>query len=144
MKVLFEKKGPLAYVTINRPERLNACDGETYRMLTEVWHEFHDDPALRVGILTGAGERAFCVGTDVKANDFARLSEEPHNLPFSLLSATSPNRSSPRSMAMRMGGVWSKLFAVTSALQLSTRSLALATPGSGGCQQEEGRSDFLG
>lgn len=86
MKVLFEKKGPLAYVTINRPERLNACDGETYRMLTEVWHEFHDDPALRVGILTGAGERAFCVGTDVKANDFARLSEEPHNLPFSLLS----------------------------------------------------------
>ncbi len=86
MKVLFEKKGPLAYVTINRPERLNACDGETYRMLTEVWHEFRDDPALRVGILTGAGDRAFCVGTDVKANDFARLSEEPHNLPFSLLS----------------------------------------------------------
>jgi len=86
MKVLFEKKGPLAYVTINRPERLNACDGETYRMLTEVWREFRDDPALRVGILTGAGDRAFCVGTDVKANDFARLSEEPHNLPFSLLS----------------------------------------------------------
>ena len=86
MKVLFEKKGPLAYVTINRPERLNACDGETYRMLTEVWREFRDDPALRVGILTGAGDRAFCVGTDVKANDFARLSEEPQNLPFSLLS----------------------------------------------------------
>ncbi len=86
MKVLFEKKGPLAYVTINRPERLNACDGETYRLLTEVWREFRDDPALRVGILTGAGNRAFCVGTDVKANDFARLAEEPHTLPFSLLS----------------------------------------------------------
>jgi enoyl-CoA hydratase/carnithine racemase len=86
MKVLFEKKGPLAYVTINRPERLNACDGETYRMLTEVWREFRDDSVLRVGILTGAGERAFCVGTDVKAHDFARLSAEPHNLPFSLLS----------------------------------------------------------
>src|SRR3989475_12238669 len=86
MKVLFEKKAPIAYVTINRPERLNACDGETYRMLTEVWREFRDDSALRVGILTGAGERAFCVGTDVKAHDFARLSAEPHNLPFSLLS----------------------------------------------------------
>jgi enoyl-CoA hydratase/carnithine racemase len=86
MKVLFEKKGPLAYVTINRPERLNACDGETYRMLTAVWREFRDDPALRVGILTGVGERAFCVGTDVKAHDFARLSAEPHHLPFSLLS----------------------------------------------------------
>jgi enoyl-CoA hydratase/carnithine racemase len=86
MKVLFEKKGPLAYVTINRPERLNACDGETYRLLTAVWQEFGADPALRVGILTGAGDRAFCVGTDVKADDFPRLAEEPHNLPFSLLS----------------------------------------------------------
>src|SRR5262249_20653611 len=85
MKVLFEKKGPLAYVTINRPERLNACDGETYRRLTEVWREFRDDPALRVGILTGAGDRAFCVGTDVKADDFARLGAELHNLPFALL-----------------------------------------------------------
>ena len=63
MKVLFEKKGPLAYVTVNRPERLNACDFETYQLLTEVWSEFRDDPVLRVGILTGAGERAFCVGS---------------------------------------------------------------------------------
>ncbi len=86
MKVLFEKKGLVAYVTINRPERLNACDGETYRRLTEVWREFRDDPVLRVGILTGAGDRAFCVGTDVKAPDFARLSAQPHNLPFALLS----------------------------------------------------------
>jgi enoyl-CoA hydratase/carnithine racemase len=86
MKVLFEKKGPLAYVTINRPERLNACDGETYRLLTSVWREFRADPALRVGILTGAGERAFCVGTDVKADDFDQLSQEPQNLPFALLS----------------------------------------------------------
>src|SRR2546425_4294360 len=86
MKVLCEPKGPVAYVTINRPERLNACDGETYRRLTEVWGEFRADPALRVGILTGAGDRAFCVGTDVKAPDFARLSAEPHTLPFALLS----------------------------------------------------------
>ena len=86
MKVLFETKGPVAYVTINRPERLNACDGETYRRLTEVWREFRDDPVLRVGILTGAGDRAFCVGTDVKAPDCARLSAAPHTLPFALLS----------------------------------------------------------
>ena len=89
MKVLFEKRGPLAYVTINRPERLNACDGETYRRLTEVWREFRDDSGLRVGILTGAGERAFCVGTDVKADDFTRLAEGRDNLPFSLLAELS-------------------------------------------------------
>ena len=67
-KVLFEKKGPIAYVTINRPERLNACDFETYGLLAEIWREFHDDPALRVGILTGVGERAFSAGSDVKDN----------------------------------------------------------------------------
>jgi enoyl-CoA hydratase/carnithine racemase len=85
MKVLFAKKGPIAYVTINRPERLNACDSATFRMLTEVWREFGNDPALRVGILTGAGERAFCVGSDLKANNDQRSSEEPQNLPFPLL-----------------------------------------------------------
>ena len=48
MKVLFEKKGPVAYVTINRPERLNACDFEAYGMLADIWCEFRDDAALRV------------------------------------------------------------------------------------------------
>jgi enoyl-CoA hydratase/carnithine racemase len=81
MKVLFEKKGPIAYVTINRPERLNACDFETYGRLAEVWREFRDDPALRVGILTGSGERAFCV----KTNYVEKPAEEPQNKLFPLL-----------------------------------------------------------
>ncbi len=85
MKVLFEKKGPIAYVTINRPERLNACDFETYETLAQVWREFRDDPALRVGILTGAGERAFCAGSDVKSNYVERPKEEPQNILFPLL-----------------------------------------------------------
>jgi enoyl-CoA hydratase/carnithine racemase len=77
MKVLFEKKGLVAYVTINRPERRNACDGETSRRLTEVWGECRDDPALRVGILTGAGDRALCVGTDVKATSPPGSAQNP-------------------------------------------------------------------
>src|SRR5713226_2967795 len=72
VKVLFEKKGPIAYVTINRPERLNACDFETYGRLAQIWREFGEDPALRVAIFTGAGERAFCAGSDIKANYVAR------------------------------------------------------------------------
>lgn len=68
MKVLFEKDGPIARVTINRPERLNACDFETYNQLAEIWTEFRDDPKLLVAILTGAGERAFSAGSDVKSN----------------------------------------------------------------------------
>lgn len=79
-KVLFEKKRQIAYVTINRPERLNACDFETYNTLANVWTEFRDDPALRVGILTGAGERAFSAGSDVKANYVNRPKNENTNL----------------------------------------------------------------
>jgi len=67
-KVIFEKRGAIALVTINRPEVLNACDYETYGRLAEVWAEFRDDPSLRVGILTGTGNRAFSAGSDVKAN----------------------------------------------------------------------------
>ncbi|MFZ1886739.1 MAG: enoyl-CoA hydratase-related protein [Candidatus Binataceae bacterium] len=68
MKVIFDQDGPIARVTINRPERLNACDFETYNRLAEIWTEFRDDPKLLVAILTGAGERAFCAGSDVKSN----------------------------------------------------------------------------
>src|SRR5271163_2785576 len=82
MKILFDKHGPLAYVTINRPERLNACDQETYARLAEVWTEFQADAALRVAILTGAGEHAFCAGSDIKSNYVERPGEEPHNLLF--------------------------------------------------------------
>ncbi len=85
MKVLFEKKGPIAYVTINRPERLNACDFETYGRLADVWAEFRDDPTLRVGILTGSGERAFSAGSDVKTNYVEKPADEPQNKLFPLL-----------------------------------------------------------
>ena len=67
-KVLFEKTGALARVTINRPERLNACDFETYRLLGEAWREVNADGEIRVAILTGAGERAFCAGSDIKSD----------------------------------------------------------------------------
>jgi enoyl-CoA hydratase/carnithine racemase len=79
-KVIFEKKGGIAYVTINRPERLNACDYETYGMLAEIWREFRDDAALRVAILTGTGERAFSAGSDIKSNYVARPGERPENI----------------------------------------------------------------
>ena len=67
-EVLFEKSGPLARVTINRPERMNACDFETYRLLGEAWPEVDRDPEIRVAILTGAGERAFCAGSYIKSD----------------------------------------------------------------------------
>lgn len=64
-KVAVYKNDGVLEVKINRPEVLNACDGETYSKLAEAWEQLDRDPALRVGILSGEG-RAFCVGTDIK------------------------------------------------------------------------------
>lgn len=85
MKVIFEKKGPVAYVTINRPERLNACDFETYRRLTDIWCEFRDDSALRVAIFTGAGERAFCAGSDIKSNYVEKIGRDTARTPYPVM-----------------------------------------------------------
>lgn len=87
-KVQFDTRGAVAYVTINRPERLNACDFETYELLAGAWERFRDDPALRVAILSGAGGRAFCVGSDIKANyGEDRAATEPVNRLFPVLAS---------------------------------------------------------
>ena len=63
--LLFEKRGGIAYLTFNRPERRNAISPQMMLQLADAWLEFRDDPALRVAILTGAGSEAFCVGGDL-------------------------------------------------------------------------------
>ena len=67
MAIVYEKKGRIAYVTIDRPDALNAIDPETNDELTAAWNDFKDDPDVWVGIFTGAGEKAFCAGADLKA-----------------------------------------------------------------------------
>jgi enoyl-CoA hydratase len=54
---------------MNRPERMNALGGGLGEALNEMWLDFKDDPELRVAILTGAGDRAFSAGADLRAND---------------------------------------------------------------------------
>lgn len=67
MAILYEKRGRVAYITINRPEARNAIDLETGRELTEAWQDFRDDENLWIGVLTGAGEKAFSAGADLKS-----------------------------------------------------------------------------
>ncbi|MES2536956.1 MAG: enoyl-CoA hydratase-related protein [Pseudomonadota bacterium] len=57
----------IALITINRPERLNAMDAEHYQALSQAWITVRDDPAIRVAIVTGAGERSFTTGADIKS-----------------------------------------------------------------------------
>jgi len=64
-KVLYEKKNRIGYITLNRPDALNALDEEINNELWSVWVDFAKDESLDVGILTGAG-RAFCSGADLK------------------------------------------------------------------------------
>src|SRR3954466_10221474 len=63
--VLYEKKGAIAYVTINRPKVLNALNKATIAELTEVFEDARDDTAIRGVILTGAGDKAFAAGADI-------------------------------------------------------------------------------
>jgi enoyl-CoA hydratase/carnithine racemase len=64
--VLTERRGRVVYMTLNRPEVLNAINPALRAELTEAVRQFRDDPDLWVAILTGAGDRAFCVGWDLK------------------------------------------------------------------------------
>jgi len=62
---LYETKGPIAYVTVNRPEVLNALDSDTWGDLERAFEEALEDPGVRGVILTGAGEKAFIAGADI-------------------------------------------------------------------------------
>ncbi|WP_457099635.1 enoyl-CoA hydratase/isomerase family protein [Microbacterium sp. P5_E9] len=67
--VLLEVEGAVALVTIDRPAKLNSVTQEMSDRLVEVIEALNDDDAVRVVILTGAGERAFCAGSDIRTLD---------------------------------------------------------------------------
>ena len=65
--VLFDaRKDGIAIITLNRPEARNALGKEIREGLHAAWERFESDPALRVAILTGTGDKAFCAGGDLK------------------------------------------------------------------------------
>jgi enoyl-CoA hydratase/carnithine racemase len=57
--ILYEKKGAVAYVTLNRPKVLNALNQKTWENLRAAFEDAQDDTAIRGAILTGAGDKAF-------------------------------------------------------------------------------------
>jgi enoyl-CoA hydratase len=63
--VLYEKKGAIAYVTVNRPKVLNALNTPTWKDLRTAFEDARDDVAVRGVILTGAGDKAFIAGADI-------------------------------------------------------------------------------
>jgi len=71
--VLIEEDGPVRILTMNRPEALNAFDGELHHALPDALHEVSDDPRVRAVVLTGAG-RAFSAGGNI--DDFTAFAND--------------------------------------------------------------------
>ncbi len=79
---IYEKRGHVAEITINRPQALNALHPPSNQELVEIWQEVDRDPDIRVAILTGAGEKAFSAGFDLKWADEHGFGLEGGALPF--------------------------------------------------------------
>jgi enoyl-CoA hydratase len=87
VSVRYQRAGPVAVVTIDRPERRNAIDRATALALQKAWRDFEEDTGALVGVLTGAGG-VFCAGADLVALD---LVEEPEGwLGFARTTASKP------------------------------------------------------
>lgn len=63
--VEFKREGEIAIFTLNRPEKYNAVNPDMVQGLNHAMMNFMEDKALRIGIITGSGEKAFCSGADV-------------------------------------------------------------------------------
>lgn len=66
MTVDFDVSEHVATITINRPERMNAMDSDTYQALSDIWIRVRDDDDIRSAVVTGAGQKSFSAGADLK------------------------------------------------------------------------------
>jgi enoyl-CoA hydratase len=74
--VLFEQRGRVAILTLNRPEALNAMTPQLLDLLEAHLERIEQDPEIRAVVITGSGEKAFCVGADLKARQQEFAAEE--------------------------------------------------------------------
>ena len=83
----------IAVITINRPEQSNCLNREVREGLFAAWEWFENDPAMRIAILTGAGEKSFCAGGDLKEMVDTGMAVPPRDfipLPYDNLELTKP------------------------------------------------------
>jgi enoyl-CoA hydratase/carnithine racemase len=73
--IIYAKKDRIAYITLNRPRVLNALSGQLNRELHSALLDFRDDPEVWVSIISGAGDRAFSSGHDLKEDTVAGFEE---------------------------------------------------------------------
>lgn len=76
--VRYEVEDGIAIITINRPDQRNSLSRGVREGLRRAWKQFDEDPGAKVSILTGAGDRAFCAGMDLKEASLTRLRIPPY------------------------------------------------------------------
>jgi len=81
-RIRYTKRDRVARITIDRPEVRNALDQEAHRELRAAFEDFRDDPEVWVAVLTGAGDKAFCAGSDVKYLRKLTSGELIHSTPY--------------------------------------------------------------
>lgn len=105
--VLFEARDDgIAIITINRPDARNALLKEVREGLYDAWHRFENDPALRVAILTGSGEKAFCAGGDLKEMVTTGMKVPPRDmfpLPYDTIELSKPTIAAVNGVAFAGG-----------------------------------------
>ena len=97
LKFDWPEKGVLL-ITINRPEVMNATNARLHWELTKIWTVVHDDPEVRVVVITGAGDKAFSAGGDLgwiqdmigNAEQIAHLQKEAADLVYNILACDKP------------------------------------------------------
>lgn len=98
--VIYEKRDRIAYLTINRPEFMNALHPPAMQEMARCWQDFNEDPNVWVAIVTGAGDRAFSAGMDLRyraaADAAAEAGGPPPQPPVSAPSAGFGGLTNPR------------------------------------------------
>src|SRR5467141_2465267 len=102
--VLRVKRGQAFWITINRPDKRNAINGDVVAGIAKGYRDAHDDKSVRVIVLTGAGDKAFCAGADLQNSGaaFAMDFSKP-NADYADLLRLSQNATKPA--IARVGGV---------------------------------------
>lgn len=105
--VLFDARNDgVAIITLNRPETRNALSAEIRAGLRDAWERFEADPACRIGILTGTGDKAFCAGGDLKHMVETGLQVPPRDffaVPYDSIELTKPTIAAVNGVAFAGG-----------------------------------------
>lgn len=105
--VTFEARADgIAIITLNRPEARNALGKDVRAGLFSAWDRFERDPALRVAILTGAGDKAFCAGGDLKEMTETAMTVPPRDLfplPWDTITLSKPTIAAVNGVAFAGG-----------------------------------------